>query len=201
MSAAVLDAKPATAAGSTIGEQLSLIRPYLMRFARSKLGDAHVAEDLVQDTIVAALVGKSPFLGQSALRTWMISILKHKIADYYRAAAVRRTDVSADLPDEEASAQSAAQWPEPSATVDTGWQQNAVDPQDEVEKGQMAARVMKAISRLPSRQRDAFVLVHMHGYSSREAATRVGVSCANLWIILHRTRKTLQSSLQHSYCA
>ena len=56
-----------------------------------------------------------------------------------------------------------------------------------------------AVDSLPPRQRDAFVLVHMHGHSGGEAAARLGVSLGNLWIILHRTRKLLQSQLQGKY--
>ena len=183
---------------TTFSEQLAAERPYLLRFAKAKLGGAHAAEDMVQDTMVAALVGKSPYLGQSAMRTWMVSIPKHKITDYYRAPAVRCRILQPDPADDDAQ----ASWPESCLEPnDSRRQQNRVDPKDEAEKGQLAASVMSAIDKLPARQRDAFVLVHMHGYSSSEAAARVGVSCANLWIILHRTRKALQSTLQHTHCS
>ena len=64
---------------------------------------------------------------------------------------------------------------------------------------QLERTLMTAVDSLPPRQRDAFVLVHMHGHSGGEAAARLGVSLGNLWIILHRTRKLLQSQLQGKY--
>ena len=178
---------------------LEQYRPYLMRFARAKISDAHTVEDLVQDTLLAALTGNSPFLGRSGLRTWLTSILNHKIVDTYRRNTIensRRVTVPAN--DEAASASMAhEELLEVAAEVET--RQGLADPIEEVERRQLASAIGNAIRSLPSRQRDAFVLVHMHGYSGDEAARRVGVTNSNLWIILHRTRKMLQSQLQGSY--
>ncbi len=176
-------------------------RPYLMRYARGKISDAHTAEDLVQDTLLAALTANSPFLGNSGLRTWLTSILNHKIIDTYRrnhSESTRR--VTAPANDETMAAAS----PEDSLHAMQAADQHDVsqgldDPSKEVERRQLASNLMHAIQRLPTRQRDAFVLVHMHGYSGDEAARRVGVTSSNLWIILHRTRKMLQVQLQSAY--
>src|SRR5918996_3900302 len=59
-------------------------RAYLLRYASLQLRDAHAAEDAVQETLVAALAGESSFAGRSNLRTWLTSILKHKIIDAIR---------------------------------------------------------------------------------------------------------------------
>ena len=56
---------------------------YLYRFALARLRDPHLAEDVVQETFLAAI--KSPnFAEQSAPRTWLTGILKHKIIDVMR---------------------------------------------------------------------------------------------------------------------
>lgn len=173
--------------------ELEALRSYLMRYARAKLNDQHVAEDVVQETMLAALAGKSPFEGRSGLRTWLTSILKHKIIDVYRRQA---TESRQFLPthDDESDALPAEDAFHARAEAET--RQDLVDPAEEYERRQVAGNVMHAVSRLPSRQRDAFVLVHMHGISGSEAAQRVGVSQCNLWIILHRSRKALQAQLQ-----
>src|SRR5258708_30833350 len=53
-------------------------RPYLLRYAALQLRDRHTAEDVVQETLLAALVGEASFGGRSNLRTWLTGILKHK---------------------------------------------------------------------------------------------------------------------------
>src|SRR3954470_17807255 len=62
---------------------LAAHRGYLMRVARLQLRDEALAEDVVQETLLAALSG-SGFSGKSTLRTWLTGILKHKIVDAIR---------------------------------------------------------------------------------------------------------------------
>lgn len=189
---------------NTIGRtnQLEQHRPYLMRYARAKVSDPHTAEDLVQDTLLAALTGNSPFLGNAGLRTWLTSILNHKIIDTYRrnhSESVRRVTAPASDETHAASASHEESLHAMQAGDDHDIRQGLSEPSVEAERRQLASNLMHAIHRLPARQRDAFVLVHMHGYSGDEAARRVGVTSSNLWIILHRTRKMLQSQLQAAY--
>ncbi|MFH1215056.1 MAG: RNA polymerase sigma factor, partial [Pseudomonadota bacterium] len=56
----------------------------LFRYAYSRTMNRHLAEDLVQETFLAALVSLKTFRGDSSLKTWLVSILKNKILDYYR---------------------------------------------------------------------------------------------------------------------
>ena len=58
----------------------------LFRYARARVRSDHVAEDLVQDTLLAALAAGKTFRGESAERTWLVGILRHKVLDHLRAA-------------------------------------------------------------------------------------------------------------------
>lgn len=66
--------------------QLSNHRTLLLRYALLQLHNETTAEDAVQETLLAALQTGDSFRSESAVRTWLISILKHKIADHYRVA-------------------------------------------------------------------------------------------------------------------
>lgn len=57
---------------------------YLFNFAFGYVRNVSVAEDLVQETFLAALKSRSPFSGKSSQRTWFVGILRHKIYDHYR---------------------------------------------------------------------------------------------------------------------
>ncbi|MCG8697338.1 MAG: RNA polymerase sigma factor, partial [Bacteroidales bacterium] len=59
---------------------------YLFNYALTRVNDKDAALDLVQDTFVSAFGAKDSFEGRSAERTWLISILKRKVIDYYRKA-------------------------------------------------------------------------------------------------------------------
>src|SRR6188768_927125 len=68
---------------------------YLYRFALMRVRDPEAAQDLVQETFVAAIRASDRFQGTSSLRSWLAGILKHKIIDYFRERA--RTVLAADL--------------------------------------------------------------------------------------------------------
>ena len=72
-----------------INDWLSDHGDYLYRFALARLRDSHLAQDVVQETFLAAI--KSPsFAGQSSARTWLTGILKHKIIDLMRKKILKR---------------------------------------------------------------------------------------------------------------
>ena len=56
---------------------------FLYRFALVRVRDRDIAEELVQDTLLASLQAQERFTGQSSERTWMVGILKHKMIDYF----------------------------------------------------------------------------------------------------------------------
>ena len=57
---------------------------YLFNYTISRVNDREMAKDLVQDTFFAGLKSMKNFKGEASERTWLISILKRKIIDYYR---------------------------------------------------------------------------------------------------------------------
>ena len=69
-------------------------RSYLLRVARLQLRNDELAEDCVQDTLVAALQGAAGFSGKSSVKTWLTGILRHKIVD-----AIRRKTSAPSLRD------------------------------------------------------------------------------------------------------
>ena len=59
----------------------------LYRYALLQFRDEHKAEEVVQETLVAALQSQDRFQGGSSVRTWLIGILKHKVLDQFRLEA------------------------------------------------------------------------------------------------------------------
>src|SRR5438128_12360646 len=71
-------------------------RTYLVRYALAQLRDAQLAEEAVQEALVAALEGIGGFDGRSSLRTWLTSILRFKVFDLQRRAVKERAVESLD---------------------------------------------------------------------------------------------------------
>ena len=68
----------------------------LYRYARSRVGNRELAEDLVQDALLAALQSRDRFQGRATVRTWLLSILRHKIVDHCRRTATSISPAEAD---------------------------------------------------------------------------------------------------------
>src|SRR5215475_3315411 len=75
----------------------------LFGFAAARVRDHAVAQDLVQETFLAAIKAKEKFAGRSTERTWLFGILRNKLADYYRQQGreILIEDLGAVLPEEE----------------------------------------------------------------------------------------------------
>ena len=76
------------------------IRREMIKFAQLQLRDATLAEDVVQEALIAALANAKEFAGRSALKTWVFAILRNKIVDHIRLQS-RTTNVSSLAPEEE----------------------------------------------------------------------------------------------------
>src|SRR3954470_21460130 len=80
----------------SLHRQLEAMRPQLVRFAQLQLRNESLAEDAVQDALIAVLEKPERFAGQSSLRTYVTGILKFKIIDNLRAATRERQIEAAD---------------------------------------------------------------------------------------------------------
>src|ERR1044071_5181216 len=78
---------------------------YLFNLAVGQVRDPLVAEDLVQETFLAAIRARDRFSGRSSDRTWLVGILRHKIYDHLRRVCRERPtrlDAESARPDQEA---------------------------------------------------------------------------------------------------
>lgn len=169
----------------------------LYKYALKEVRDPTLAEDLVQETFLAALgsAGKR-FAGRSSVRTWLIGILKHKILDAFRERA--QTPLSLDDVINVESAASAAldadMEPARAESLDT----LAVDsgPEAAIARTRFLEACQRHLDRMPARAAHAFVLGDVLGHDTTEVCAMLGISKANLWTTLHRTRRSLRGAVE-----
>jgi len=149
-------------------------RDYLLRFARRRLHDAALAEDVVHDVFEAVLRGRANFAGRSALRSWLVGILKHKLVDLIRDrahyGALDDDDDNAHGP----SLESAAPGPEQLA-----------------EQRERLALVMARIKQLSEGLRDVMEWRVLNDEPTEVVCERLMISQDNLFVRLHRARKLI----------
>ena len=155
--------------------------PALHAHARRAVGDAAVAADLVQETLLAAVSGAAPFEGRSRLRTWLISILSHKIVDHLRRAGRWRTTDVDDASPEDLLAPASSR-----------------SPERVLARRQAMEIVQRALPDLPPRERMAVLLVDVEGTHREEVCNVLEVQPTHLRILLHRGRHRLRKALEHA---
>lgn len=168
----------------------------LYAYALHQVRDPAAADDLVQETLMAALDASSErFAGRSSVRTWLVGILKHKIADAFRSRA--REPVSYD-----ALGESAEDWlsaDDEAAASGMGWLDSLAgdaDPLAAAEHRRFVEACERQLGRLPPKAARAFVLAEVLGHDTDEVCAMLGMSSASLWTTVHRTRAMLRARLE-----
>ncbi|MEW5701832.1 MAG: sigma-70 family RNA polymerase sigma factor [Candidatus Zixiibacteriota bacterium] len=168
----------------------------LYRFALARVKDRSAAEDLVQETFLAALQARSQFSGLSDEQTWLISILKHKVFDYFRRTskeAISDTDLDSwtEDPDFRTGSLLPGSWKTGRHPAD--W---AVDPDSTLEAKELRGLLKKCLDDLPSSLFRAFTLREVEEMPPEKVCNVLGVSTTNLRVMMYRARKSLRRCLE-----
>jgi RNA polymerase sigma-70 factor (ECF subfamily) len=168
--------------------ELAEHRGAMLRFARRKVRDEDLAEDAVQDALAAALSSRESFQGQSALRTWLIGILNHKIQDTFRREG-RYVPISGadDMDENDGHGLDRFDLEQNSSEYD--------DPMRQVARNRLGIALHSEIEALPARLKEVFVMQVLEGAETSEVCRELDISEANCWVRLHRARKRLSERM------
>lgn len=169
---------------------------YLYRFALARLRDPYQAEDAVQETLLAAIRSRN-YAGQSAPRTWLTGILKHKIVDLVRKQ-VREQPIegfAAELPEEAGMDDF---FDETGHWVDKPqfWGDFMGGPQGVLEQKQFLAILQACLDRLPGKLASLFMLREVQEEDNEKICKELGISSTNAWVMLYRARMGLRKCLE-----
>ncbi|MGB4812949.1 MAG: sigma-70 family RNA polymerase sigma factor [Methylophilaceae bacterium] len=163
---------------------------YLYRFALARLRNTHQAEDVVQETFLAAI--KSPnFAEQSSARTWLTGILKHKIIDVMRKSQreVAASDLMHDDEDSmDAFFDNTGHWAESPQAWDM--------PAGALEQKQFFLVLQGCMDKLPKKLASLFLMRDVHDTENEVICKEFEISTTNAWVMLYRARMSLRKCLE-----
>lgn len=169
----------------------------LYSYALMRLRNKHQAEEMVQETFLAALPSYERFSGKSSLRTWLIGILKHKILDQFR-----RDLREVALEDQHETTVDTDAVVDASFAHDGHWDSVPADwgnPEQALESRQFLQILQDCLDRLPKRMARLFVLREVMEEDTEEICKDLAMTPTNLWTTLYRARLGLRRCLDKNW--
>ena len=167
---------------------------YLYRYALMRVCDSAIAEDILQETLLAAFSSSQSHAGLSSERTWLVGIMKHKVLDYFRRVG-RMTQFQMTPDDGESEFENAGpwrgHWREDQAPL--SWPADAAAA---LESREFWETFDRCLSQLPPQIAIAFTLREIDGLNANEICEILQITPNNLWVILHRGRLKLRRLLE-----
>jgi len=171
---------------------------YLFAYAWRRLREQSAAEDLVQETFLAALSTGKSFAGKSSEKTWLTGILKHKIYDYFA-----KNSRHSELTPEETDLSGYNHLFERDDEWDGHWNAkyepadwDNTSPLRNVEDAEFQKIFSNCLTGLPERIANAFVMREVDGLTSAEICAVLTISVNNYWTMMHRARLHLRQCLE-----
>ncbi len=164
----------------------------LYKWAYYKTSSTETAEDLVQETFLAATEKLSTFKGDSSAKTWLFSILNHKIIDYYRKnvnkpVAIESNTISTYF-DEDGS------WQQEKRPKDWQDEENHLLDDDDFQQ-----ILQKCLDALPEKWNTCVKLKYLTEKSGEDICQELGIAPTNFWQIVHRAKLQLRNCIENNW--
>lgn len=165
---------------------------YLFNYTIVRVNDREVTNDLISETFLAALKSRKNFKGESTERTWLISILKRKIIDYYRR--INSAKGQAEVKFSPRGDDDEGDWLEEKVPDASG-----SSAEDIIENRELGLAILSCLEQLNEKQAEIFKMKTIEGIETEAICNEYNISPSNLWVIIHRARTSLAKCLEENW--
>jgi len=166
---------------------------YLYNFAMVRINNDNVSKDLVQETFLAGLKSAKNFQGKASEKTWLTSILKRKIIDYYRKINSKKGKAEVRMNFYE-DGENEGNWIE--ERVPQSWTSQT---EADIENVELQSQIDSCIDKLPEKYAIAFRMKTILEYETDFICNELGITSSNLWVLLYRARVQLRACLDKNW--
>lgn len=172
---------------------IDLYADYLFNYTITRVNDKEIAQDLIQETFLAGLKSMKNFKGEASERTWLISILKRKIIDYYRKINSNKGKAEVRI-NYNSDTETEGDWLE----------EQVADPfdktaEDTLQNEELSKAIHNCLSKLPEKQAEVFRMKTIKGYETEVICNELNITASNLWVIIHRARTAMAACLEKNW--
>ncbi|MBO3099784.1 sigma-70 family RNA polymerase sigma factor [Gelidibacter pelagius] len=171
---------------------IELYSDYLFNYTISRVNDREIAKDIIQDTFFAGLKSMKNFKGEASERTWLISILKRKIIDYYRKINSKKGQAEVRMTYN--TDENEGDWLEERVEDMT-----YLNAQDILENTELGDAIYDCMSKLSERQATVFKMKTILNYETETICNELNITPSNLWVIIHRARIALAECMEKNW--
>lgn len=170
----------------------------LFSWAFYKVSKKELAEDLVQETFLAAYKSLNKFKGNSSPKTWLFSILNNKIIDHYRKAAKQEITIDTSESHQmfattESFFDEKGNWSEIGKNASWGNDVHLLDDED-------FNRIMSmCMEHLPENWNKAVSFKYILEKEAQEICQELNITLSNYWQVIHRAKLMLKKCLEINY--
>lgn len=170
----------------------------LFTWALYKTSSKEVAEDLVQETFMAAFNKIDTFQGKSQPKTWLFSILNNKVIDYYRLSA-KTTKLTFSI-----SENSGYEFSNGLFDGSEHWESNAINPiwnqEEELLDNPEFNRIFEnCLQNLPKKWKDVITYKYLADKKADVICQELEITLSNYWQIVHRSKLLLKKCLETNW--
>lgn len=164
----------------------------LFAYAKPRVNDAQVAEDLVQETFLSAWKAKEGYKGEASEKSWLFTILKNKIIDHYRKKSKdlvqtgTETDATAVFFDQN------DHW----TKTDQPLNWSAAEHLNQQEFFTVFEKCKKKLQQL---QQQVFVMKYMDDMDAATICKVLSITSSNYWVLIHRAKLGLRACLEKNW--
>lgn len=159
-----------------------------------KTSDKEVAEDLVQDTFLAAFEAIQKFSGKSEVKTWLFAILNNKIAGHFRKKFRSLQTVTDDNREFNNFFTEDGSWIKNERPKE--WTDDDINLLDDP----AFKNILKGcLEKLPQNWNAALSLKYLEEKKSEQICQELGISATNFWQVLHRAKLQLRKCLENHW--
>ena len=167
------------------------LSPGMLRMARGYVRTDSAAEEVVQEAWLAVVAGLDSFEGRSSMRTWVFGIViniarRRGVRDARTVPFEPAVDPARFLPADH------DRWPGHWAIPPVPW------PEQALETAEAMGAIRAAVDALPAAQRAVVILRDMVGATAEETREALGLTDANMRVLLHRGRSRVRAALEEA---
>jgi RNA polymerase sigma-70 factor (TIGR02943 family) len=166
----------------------------LYAYAKPRVNDAQLAEDLVQETFLSAWKARDGFKGEASEKSWLFTILKNKIIDHYRKKSKEIIQSASEKDATDDFFNQAEHWTDKDQPLSWG-----VDGLDSLQQKEFFTVLEGCKKKLQHLQQAVFVMKYMEDLDAADICKALNITPSNYWVLIHRAKLGLRACLEKNW--